>query len=137
MEKHRAVIAPKFELVKSIFTREFSGCDGIARWTDPNGGYFLSLYTVKGCAKRTVQLCAEAGVKLTEAGAAYPYGVDPDDWNIRIAPTYPPLDELETAAELLVRGAEAGHCGAPARAVSDGPGSARIRAEFDSWRHPS
>ncbi len=101
MEKHRAVIAPKFELVKSIFTREFSGCDGIARWTDPNGGYFLSLYTVKGCAKRTVQLCAEAGVKLTEAGAAYPYGVDPDDWNIRIAPTYPPLDELETAAELL------------------------------------
>ncbi len=101
MEKHRAIIQPKFEAVKEIFAKEFSGCGDIVHWTKPNGGYFLSLYTQRGCAGRTVELCAQAGVKLTGAGAAYPYGVDPDDWNIRIAPTYPPLEELETAAHLL------------------------------------
>lgn len=85
----------------AILDEGLSGCGSIARWTKPNGGYFLSLYTLGGCAKRTVQLCREAGVVLTDAGAAYPYGVDPQDSNIRIAPTFPPLDELETASRLL------------------------------------
>lgn len=101
MKKHRALVEPKFQAVWDVFERELAPCGGIARWTHPHGGYFISLYVQKGCAKRTVQLCAQAGVKLTGAGAAYPYGVDPDDSNIRIAPTYPPLDELATAAELL------------------------------------
>lgn len=98
MKKHRAIIAPKFALVERIFDEELTG---LAYWTKPNGGYFISLYVESGCAKRTVQLCKEAGVVLTGAGAAYPYGVDPADTNIRIAPTYPPLDELETATRLL------------------------------------
>lgn len=100
MEKQRALVEPKFDAVLSCFARELSGT-GIARWTNPNGGYFLSLYTLPGCAKRTVQLCAKAGVKLTGAGAAYPYGIDPEDSNIRIAPTFPSIEELTTAAELL------------------------------------
>ena len=94
-------IRDRFQAVWDVFERELAPCGGIARWTHPHGGYFISLYVQKGCAKRTVQLCAQAGGKLTGAGAAYPYGVDPDDSNIRIAPTYPPLDELATAAELL------------------------------------
>ena len=101
MEKHRALLEPKFRAVLAILDEGLSGCGSIARWTKPNGGYFLSLYTLGGCAKRTVQLCREAGVVLTDAGAAYPYGVDPQDSNIRIAPTFPPLDELETASRLL------------------------------------
>ena len=101
MEKHRALLEPKFRAVLAILDEGLSGCGSIARWTKPNGGYFLSLYTLGGCAKRTVQLCREAGVVLTDAGAAYPYGVDPQDCNIRIAPTLPPLDELETASRLL------------------------------------
>ena len=72
MEKHRALLEPKFRAVLAILDEGLSGCGSIARWTKPNGGYFLSLYTLGGCAKRTVQLCREAGVVLTDAGAAYP-----------------------------------------------------------------
>lgn len=99
MEKHRAIVEPKFRTVLRILAEELG--EENAHWTKPNGGYFISLYTMDGCAKRTVQLCREAGVVLTGAGAAYPYGIDPADSNIRIAPTYPPLSELETATHLL------------------------------------
>lgn len=101
MKKHRAILEPKFQLVKDTFAAGFAGCGPIARWTDPKGGYFISLYLQDGCAKRTVQLCAECGVVLTSAGAAYPYGLDPQDRHLRIAPTYPSLEELGTAAKLL------------------------------------
>ncbi len=101
MKKHRAILAPKFDAVKEIFTKELASRGKIAHWTDPKGGYFISLYLMNGCAKRTVALCKEAGVVLTGAGAAYPYGVDLEDHHIRIAPTYPSIDELKTACELL------------------------------------
>lgn len=101
MKKHRAILAPKFDLVKQTFAEQFTPCGRIARWTDPKGGYFISLYLHDGCARRTVKLCAEAGVVLTGAGAAYPYGIDPKDSHIRIAPTYPSLSDLGTASLLL------------------------------------
>ncbi|MEG0178368.1 MAG: aminotransferase, partial [Oscillospiraceae bacterium] len=101
MEKHRAIIEPKFEMVLKILSEQLGNNGDIAKWTNPNGGYFLSLYTQNNCAKRTVQLCKEAGVILTGAGAAYPYGIDPSDSNIRIAPTFPPIEELKTATYLL------------------------------------
>lgn len=100
MKKHAAIIKPKFEAVISCFERELAGT-GLAEWTNPNGGYFISVNTMDGCAKRTVELCAEAGVSITPAGATFPYGIDPRDRNIRIAPTYPPIDELKTAVELF------------------------------------
>lgn len=101
MRRHRAIVEPKLRMVLSVFDAELTDSGAIARWTKPNGGYFCSVYTLDGCAKRTVQLCKEAGVVLTGAGAAFPYGVDPHDSNIRIAPTFPPIDELETASHLL------------------------------------
>ena len=101
MKKHRALVEPKFKMVLDIFESELQEIDDVTRWTKPNGGYFISLYAMPGCAKRTVQLCKQAGVVLTGAGAAYPHGIDPNDSNIRIAPTFPPLAELETASHLL------------------------------------
>ncbi len=100
MKRHAAVLAPRFELVLAMLDRELSG-RGIAEWHKPNGGYFVSVNVSEGCAKRTVKLLAEAGVVLTGAGATYPYGNDPADSNIRLAPSYPPLEELQVAMELF------------------------------------
>jgi aspartate/methionine/tyrosine aminotransferase len=100
MEQHKAIIAPKFKLVLDTLERELKPL-GVLDWHKPNGGYFVSVYTLDGCAKRVVSLCKEAGVVLTGAGATYPYKKDPNDRNIRIAPTYPPLNELETAIDLF------------------------------------
>ena len=100
MKKHAAIIKPKFDKVEEVLDRELGG-KGIASWTKPNGGYFISLDTMEGCAKQVVAMAAEAGVTLTPAGATYPYGKDPLDRNIRIAPTFPTLEELATAMEIL------------------------------------
>ncbi len=100
MLRHAAILKPKFDAVLSAFESKLSG-KGIAEWTNPNGGYFISLDVYEGCAKRTVALCKEAGVTLTGAGATFPYGKDPDDKNIRIAPTFPSRDELCKAVEIL------------------------------------
>lgn len=100
MRKHADIIRPKFDAVNEILSKNLNG-KGIARWNNPRGGYFISLNVLNGCAKRTVALAKEAGVTLTPAGATYPYGNDPDDSNIRIAPTYPPVSELRTAMEIL------------------------------------
>lgn len=100
MAKHRGIIAPKFNLVLDMLDSEV-GDLGVLEWNKPNGGYFISVNTLEGCAKRVVQFCAEAGVVLTAAGATFPYGKDPLDRNIRIAPTYPPLDELEAAMKIF------------------------------------
>mgnify|MGYP001175559216 FL=1 len=100
MKKHAEIIRPKFEAVLEILDKRLSG-KGIASWNKPRGGYFISLNVLNGCAKRTVSLAKEAGVVFTSAGATFPYGIDPQDSNIRIAPTFPPLSELRTAIEVL------------------------------------
>ncbi|MBE6722769.1 MAG: aminotransferase class I/II-fold pyridoxal phosphate-dependent enzyme [Ruminococcaceae bacterium] len=109
MQKHRTLIAPKFEAVEKTFQEQLAG-KGIAEWTKPNGGYFISVDLMNGCAKRTVALCKEAGVTLTGAGATYPYKKDPNDSNIRVAPTYPPLAEVKAAAELFCLCAQLAAC---------------------------
>ncbi len=101
MEKQRAELAPKFACVLDTLAKELRPL-GIGAWTEPKGGYFVSFNAPKGTAKRIVQLCKEAGVVLTGAGAAFPYGVDPDDSNIRIAPSYPEVPELQKAMDLFV-----------------------------------
>ncbi len=101
MKKHRAILQPKFQLVKRTFEEQLAPCGAIARWTDPKGGYFISLYVQEGCAKRVAQLCKDAGLTLTGAGASFPFGLDPKDEHLRIAPTYPSLEELRIASHLL------------------------------------
>ncbi|WP_435104802.1 aminotransferase class I/II-fold pyridoxal phosphate-dependent enzyme [Arhodomonas sp. AD133] len=98
MDGHRTLIAPKFEAVYEAFDRVL-GEHGVATWTRPKGGYFISLDTPEGCAQRTVELAKEAGVVMTPAGATFPYGQDPEDRNVRVAPTFPGIDEVRQAAE--------------------------------------
>ncbi len=100
MAQHREILAPKFATVLEILTNRL-GPHGVATWTEPKGGYFVSLDVVDGTATRVVQLAKEAGIALTPAGASFPYGKDPRDRNIRIAPSFPPLDELAQAMEGL------------------------------------
>ncbi|GAA0963939.1 aminotransferase class I/II-fold pyridoxal phosphate-dependent enzyme [Actinocorallia libanotica] len=100
MRKHAEIVRPKFDAVDRILTRELGGT-GLAEWTKPEGGYFISLDVPEGCAKRVVQLAKEAGVALTPAGATHPHGVDPADRTIRIAPTFPVPAELDVAIEGL------------------------------------
>ena len=100
MEKHRAILEPKFTAVDAAF-RERLAPWGAGSWNAPKGGYFVSLDVLDGSAKRAVQLAKEAGIAVTPAGATFPYGDDPRDANIRIAPTFPPLSELELALDGL------------------------------------
>lgn len=101
MERHRAIMAPKFQRVLEVFD-EHLGSSGVASWTTPRGGYFITLYVPKGCARRVVALAKDAGVELTPAGATHPHGRDPEDRTIRIAPSFPELPEVEQAAEGVV-----------------------------------
>ena len=100
MKKHAAIMAPKFRVVADFLDREIKPL-GFAHWTDPTGGYFVSLDTMPGTAKRVWALCKNAGVTLTNAGASFPYRRDPLDQNLRIAPSLPPVEELEKAMEVL------------------------------------
>ena len=100
MKKHAGIMLPKFRCVLEYLEREIAPA-GIASWQKPKGGYFVSVNTVPGLAKRTLTLCKEAGVTMTGAGATFPYGVDPSDSNIRIAPSLPPVEELEKAMEIF------------------------------------
>ena len=100
MKRHAAIMAPKFSVVSDALEREIKPC-GFAQWNRPKGGYFVSLNTMPGTAKRALALCKEAGVEMTPAGATYPYGMDPNDSNIRIAPSLPPVAELEKAMDVF------------------------------------
>ncbi|WP_414694991.1 aminotransferase class I/II-fold pyridoxal phosphate-dependent enzyme [Paraburkholderia sp.] len=98
MARHRALLKPKFDAVDEVFRARLAGVPGVS-WNVPRGGYFISLYAPEGCARRTVELAAAAGLVLTPAGAAFPYGIDPHDSHLRIAPSFPALDEVRLAAE--------------------------------------
>ena len=100
MKLHAEKIRAKFETVLGCLQSEL-GDTGVITWTSPKGGYFISVDLMEGCASEVVKLCNEAGVKLTPAGATYPYGKEPADRNIRLSPTFPPVDELELAMELF------------------------------------
>ena len=101
MMKQAACIRPKFEMVLDTFDKELKGAE-IGSWLSPKGGYFITFETLEGCAKNVVAKAKEAGVTLTGAGAPFPYGKDPKDSVIRIAPTYPSLEELKTATDIFV-----------------------------------
>ncbi len=100
MQLHKKVLKPKFEIVLNTLDKELTST-GVGEWTNPNGGYFVSVDVLSGTAKRVVSLCKEAGLILTGAGATYPLGKDPEDKNIRIAPSFPPNDELQTAMDVF------------------------------------
>lgn len=100
MKSHAGILGPKFKTVADILEHEIKPL-GFASWNRPKGGYFISLFTMPGTAKRALQLCQEAGLTMTGAGATYPYGIDPADSNIRIAPSLPPLNELVEAMDIF------------------------------------
>jgi DNA-binding transcriptional MocR family regulator len=100
MKRHAELMAPKFAIVSDILDREIKPL-GIANWNRPKGGYFISFNTMPGTAKRALALCKAAGVEMTPAGATYPYGNDPADSNIRIAPSLPPVEELKQAMDVF------------------------------------
>ena len=100
MKRHAAILAPKFHAVLNALDKEIAPL-GIADYKRPVGGYFVSVDAMPGCAKRTLALCKEAGVTMTDAGATFPYGIDPHDSNIRIAPSFPPVSELEQAIAIF------------------------------------
>lgn len=100
MKKHASVLRPKFEAVLDVLDKELADL-GVARWTKPKGGYFISFYLEAGSAKRVGELCKDAGLTLTNVGATYPYGIDPEDKNIRIAPSFPSVEELKICTEIL------------------------------------
>jgi DNA-binding transcriptional MocR family regulator len=101
MKKHADLMRPKFEAVLDVLEKELGGL-GVGSWTKPHGGYFISFDAMEGCAKAIVAKCKEAGVVLTGAGATYPYGKDPKDSNIRIAPSFPTPEEMSMATNLFV-----------------------------------
>ena len=101
MEKHADILRPKFEAVLNAFDQELTGLE-IGSWVKPLGGYFISFDALEGCAKKIVAMCKDAGVVLTGAGATYPYGKDPKDSNIRIAPSFPSVEEMEAASKIFV-----------------------------------
>ena len=100
MKRHADILRPKFDMVLSSLDRELSGL-GIGSWMAPRGGYFISFDSMEGCAKAIVAKAKEAGLVMTNAGATFPYGKDPKDSNIRIAPSYPTVEELKTACEIF------------------------------------
>jgi DNA-binding transcriptional MocR family regulator len=100
MKKHAAILKPKFDAVLDVLDKELGG-SSIASWSRPNGGYFTSIDTLPGCARDVITKAAAAGVKLTPAGATFPYGKDPEDRNIRIAPSFPSVVDVKTAMELV------------------------------------
>ena len=101
MRKHAEILRPKFEMVENVLERELAGL-GIGTWTNPLGGYFISFDSLDGCARAIVAKAKEAGLVMTGAGATYPYGKDPKDSNIRIAPSFPTVEELKLATEIFV-----------------------------------
>ena len=101
MKKQAQIIRPKFEMVEQVLEKEIAS-RGIGSWVNPKGGYFISFNALEGCAKSIVGMCKEAGVTMTGAGSPFPYKKDPKDSVIRIAPTLPPMEELEKAAEVFV-----------------------------------
>ena len=101
MKLHSAILAPKFKAIVETFEKELADAQ-IATWTDPEGGYFISFNSMPGCAKNIYNLCLEAGLTLTTAGATFPYGKDPDDMNIRIAPSFPSVEQLKDAVERFI-----------------------------------
>ena len=100
MKRHAELMAPKFQMVLSKLEESIAPY-GFATWNKPVGGYFVSLNTMPGTAKRALELCNDAGVTMTGAGATYPYGIDPNDSNIRIAPSLPPVEELSKAMDVF------------------------------------
>ena len=100
MKRHAEIMAPKFHAVLDALNEYVKPC-GFAQWNNPKGGYFVSLNTLPGTAKRALELCSDAGLVMTNAGATYPYGKDPHDSNIRIAPSLPPVSELKQAMKIF------------------------------------